>query len=292
MRRAFLVLLLANLLYAAWVVLVPRPAAPGTPRQVAAPGYPERLQLASESVPTPVAPGAAQKPDAPAAPEGVLVDAPVAQQSEGPAAPAPVVGAQLAPGEPAATLPAAAAAVAAAASDVAPAQATAGAGRSCLKIGPLEAAGAERLRRGIGEWVDGARVVQMDAPDRSVYWVHVPPLGSDADARAVVQALSGKGIDSFVIRDEPALLHGVSLGVFRDEASARSLQDRMSGIGHPVAIHEEKRFRSAGFVVGSVAGEAPGGIPQGLQDAVAAVAPEAVASASPCADIARDGAPD
>ena len=51
MRRLFLALLAANLLYAGWALLSPREDAPGSGRREEAPAYPAKLELASEYSP-------------------------------------------------------------------------------------------------------------------------------------------------------------------------------------------------------------------------------------------------
>ena len=105
--------------------------------------------------------------------------------------------------------------------------------------------------------------------------MHIPPRASDDEARAVVRALTARGVESFVIRDEPALLHGVSLGVFRDAQSAQELMDRMQGIGYPVAVHEKSRTRRAFFLLGALAADAGAVVAPALDEAVATAAAEA-----------------
>ena len=148
--------------------------------------------------------------------------------------------------------------------------------RDCVRIGPLpDAAAGERMRQRVREWLPAAHLEEGEAPDRSSYWVHIPPRASDDEARAVVRALTARGVDSFVIRDEPALLHGVSLGVFRDAQSAQELMDRMQGIGYPVAVHEKPRTRRAFFLLGALGADAGAVVPPALGEAAATAAPEA-----------------
>ena len=148
--------------------------------------------------------------------------------------------------------------------------------RDCVRIGPLpDGAAGERMRQRVREWLPAARLEEGEAPDRSSYWVHIPPRASDDEARAVVRALTARGVDSFVIRDEPALLHGVSLGVFRDAQSAQELMDRMQGIGYPVAVHEKSRTRRAFFLLGALAADVGAVVPPALGEAVASAAAEA-----------------
>jgi len=332
MRRLFLALLAANLLYAGWALLSPHEDAQDSARRTAAPAYAARLELASEHSPAgareaagaaaapPAAPGA-EAADLPAAESPVLPADAGAHADAGPAA-TPASALEAAGGAPAdavAAGPGEAAAAAAAAPPEAsppeastpeaeprpegvaalaqgvaqgPADAVAPA-RLCVRIGPLrDAAAGERLRQRVREWLPDARLAEGDAPDRSSYWVHVPPRASDDEARAVVRTLQARGIDSFVIRDEPALRHGVSLGVFRDAESARESRERLQGIGYPVAIHEKPRTRRALFLLGAAEAGAGPAVPPALAEAVAATAPGAGVEPSGCDGIAPPPASD
>ena len=315
MRRLFIVLLVANALCAGWILLSPREPTEGGGRRPAAPGYAARLELTSEYSPAPetptdlvadVTPGEPGDAGADAADLAVAALQPPAAAAGAGAAPGPAAAetAVAAPATPAAAdradaqaLPdasppaeedrderpddvAAAGAAQETAAAVAPAQ-------SCVRIGPLrDGAAGERVRRRVRAWLPAARLEEGEAPDRSSYWVHVPPRASDEAARAVVQELKTKGVDSFVIRDEAALLHGVSLGVFRDAQSAQQQLDRMQGIGYPVAIHEKLRTRRAFFLLGALGPDAGAAVPPELGEAVAGAAPEARVAPAGCDGIA------
>jgi cell division septation protein DedD len=157
----------------------------------------------------------------------------------------------------------------------------------CVRIGPLrDGAAGERMRQRVAAWLPAARVEEGEAPDRSAFWVHVPPRPSDDEARAVVSALTARGVESFVIRDEPALLHGVSLGVFRDAQSAQQQMERMQGLGYPVAIHEKPRTRRAFFLLGALGPDAGAAVSPELEEAVAATASGARVAPARCDGIA------
>ena len=336
MRRLFLALLAANLLYAGWALLSPREDAPGSGRREEAPAYPAKLELASEYSPaggreaagpagTPSAVPGAEAAGLAAAEASVL---PADAGADAGPAVAPVAALGVAGGVPASELEAAggapadavvagpgeaateAAAAQPAASTAAAAPRTEGVAalaqgaaqgpadavaptRLCVRIGPLrDAVAGERLRQRVREWLPETRLAEGDTPDRSSYWVHVPPRASDDEARAVVRTLQAQGIDSFVIRDEPALRHGVSLGVFRDAESARESRERLQGIGYPVAIHEKPRTRRALFLLGAADAGAGPAVPPALAEAVAATAPGAGVEPAGCDGIAPPPASD
>lgn len=304
MRRLFLLLLAANALCAAWLLLSPRESVESGGRRPAAPAYAARLELASEYSHAPEI-ARSTPPQAPAA----ASDAPPASApgAEGDSVPesAPAVAAAEVPGAdvgtrvegPGATVPPQdgdeqpdGAGVTTAPESAAAADAPQ---RECVRIGPLrDAASGERLRQRVLQWLPAARLEEGEAPDRSSYWVHVPPRASDEEARAVVRALTAQRIESFVIRDEPALLHGVSLGVFRDAGSAQELRERLQGIGYPVAIHEQSRTRRAFFLVGAADADAGAAVAPALDEAVAAAAPEARVAPAVCDGIAPAPASD
>jgi len=288
MRRLFVVLLAANVLYAGWTLLSPRERAEGGGRRPAAPAYASLLELASEYSPAPQAPVEVVADVAPGEPGDAGADAAdlaaaALQPSAAAAGAAVIPGAS--PAETTAVAPVAAPG-AAVATDARPLP-EAPAPSYCLRIGPLrDGAEGERLRQRVREWLPAARVEEGEAPDRSSYWVHIPPRASDAEASAVVRALKARGVDSFVIRDEPALLHGVSLGVFRDPDSAKELSERRQGIGYPVAIHEKPRTRRAFFVVGATGADAGPAVPPALGEAIAAASPGAQVAPAGCDGIA------
>ncbi len=297
MRRLFLVLLAANALCAGWLLLSPRESIEDV-APLAAPAYAARLELTSEYSPVPevpaqamanVVPGEAGDATAALAPAGDAIATPGSAPAGSAAADPPATPAAA---EPPATPGAADQPDARELPDAsppagehrdAPADEPAGAGAAqetvaaaapeqyCVRIGPLrDGAAGERMRQRVGGWLPAARVEEGEAPDRSAYWVHVPPRPSDDEARAVVSALTARGVESFVIRDEPVLLHGVSLGVFRDAQSAQQQMERMQGIGYPVAIHEKPRTRRAFFLLGALGPDAGAAVPPELVEAVAA----------------------
>lgn len=155
----------------------------------------------------------------------------------------------------------------------------------CVRLGPFpdEARARAALER-VRAWLPVAEVISVPVPSGSSFWVHVPPRSSADEARAVVAGLAASGIESFVIRDEPALRNAVSLGVFRDAESAGRHAARFAGIGYPVAVHEAVRERPGVVVEGALAA--------GRQGLEAALGDGAALEELACPVVAEPVAPD
>lgn len=261
MRTLFLLLLCANALYATWVWYAAE--APSGSAAVARvqPHYPARLELASEY--------------RPAQPQTAVADALPATESAETAEPAETAetAESAATTEPVRSVPALVdiggeAAVpdgdevlAATPGAVAPNSAVSDAAQPahCVRIGSFSSEGAARaaLER-LHDQLPSGTLVTVPVVVRSNFWVHIPPRASDEEARAVVARLAERGIESFVIRDDPALRNGISLGVFRDTASAERHAARFADIGYPVAIHEAVQTRPTFAVQGTLSADMAG----------------------------------
>lgn len=290
MRTLFLLLLGANALYAAWVWFAVEAPSDGGPVARELPHYPARLELASEY--RPVQPQTAVADASPAmepvdtaataettesvetaataataeateAPETAAVaetaraawtTEPTATAESGPSAPAPVDT------DSEAAVPkeneALAATPGGATSEAVPSAHDAAPSAHCVRIGRFSTEGAARtaLERLRDQLPDGA-LVTVPVVVRSNFWVHIPPRANDEEARAVVARLTERGVESFVIRDDPALRNGISLGVFRDTASAERHAARFADIGYPVAIHEAAQTRPSFMVQGTLSAD-------------------------------------
>ncbi len=71
-------------------------------------------------------------------------------------------------------------------------------------------------------------------------WVHIPPLANRQQSLRLLRELQGRGIDSYIIT-QGELAEGISLGLFRKQASAKSLTKQMSDLGYNVMIKEVLR---------------------------------------------------
>lgn len=102
----------------------------------------------------------------------------------------------------------------------------------------------DRLRA-IGAIAD---VVEIPVPLRTDYWVHLGPYPSREAAMASLRELQKKGVDSFLIA-EGELLNGISLGLFRQKASAEALLKERRAQGYDAALREIPRVASELWVV-------------------------------------------
>lgn len=113
---------------------------------------------------------------------------------------------------------------------------------------PLRDVTGKKLCYALGPYTDGisARVAQARAMELSLtglinelqvpnmrdaeYWVHMPPLSNRREALDTLKELQRRGIDSYVIT-QGDLVDGISLGLFRSEASANTLTAKVRGLG-------------------------------------------------------------
>lgn len=103
----------------------------------------------------------------------------------------------------------------------------------CQGIGPFSKrkqaeAALARLRAAGMQWV----IHDIVLPDKTGYWVFLPPFGSRRAARAVITALRAKGIHDYFLIGTGEKKNGVSLGVFSSLALAkqRATQIRDNGL--------------------------------------------------------------
>lgn len=271
MRALFLLLLCANLLYAAWAFHAQRSEPVAAPAVRVAPAYPQRLVLAGEYRPDEPAVDASP-PDEPAtvaeptdrigSAAEILVDPAPEDGTDLEAAEASLPGALLGDGSgPAAKTPPSATALVDVPEDQGAVpeeqdETAMPALPRCVAIGPFqsEQAAREALGRLGGRLAEGAVVPAAERVDSS-FWVHVEPRATEAEARVLAAELAERGIESFVIRDEPALRNALSLGVFQDRASAEKYALRFAHIGYPIAIHEARRTRQSFELRGTTAGQ-------------------------------------
>lgn len=120
--------------------------------------------------------------------------------------------------------------------------------RLCAKIGPYdEAAMAEALVSGL----EAEGVEPFVHADEVVYdlenWVLIPPLGSRAEALRMLRRLQSNKIDSYLIT-EGEFSNGISLGLFKQAASAQGVLARMTSAGYEAEIHQIERKKSRFWV--------------------------------------------
>lgn len=67
------------------------------------------------------------------------------------------------------------------------------------------------------------------------YWVHVPSRPTQAEARKLLAELKQRKVDSFLIT-KGDMANAISLGLFRNKASAERISQLVKDLGIPVAI--------------------------------------------------------
>lgn len=72
------------------------------------------------------------------------------------------------------------------------------------------------------------------------HWVHIPPLADRSAALQMLRELQQRKIDSYVVT-QGELAEGISLGLFRNEDSARQLMAKVESLGYGVTIKEVTR---------------------------------------------------
>ena len=116
----------------------------------------------------------------------------------------------------------------------------------CVEWGPIAPADAARAEEALNGIIPGAKLEQVTRSESSGWWVYVPPLASRQAANQRVAELRRAGItDLFVIPDDAKLRNAISLGVFRNEDSAKSHFEavRKHGARDAVLAERERNAR-------------------------------------------------
>lgn len=111
----------------------------------------------------------------------------------------------------------------------------------CLELGVFPSAGDS------ARFIEGAEALGLEAGLQPVevmetpdYWVHMPPLVSEAAALRRLEELKGKNIESYLITGGE-LDRGISLGLFSRREFALRLQEQLAGQGYASEIREVPR---------------------------------------------------
>ncbi|MAD47701.1 MAG: hypothetical protein CMI02_20180 [Oceanospirillaceae bacterium] len=79
------------------------------------------------------------------------------------------------------------------------------------------------------------KTLEVTTEQPAEYWVHVPPRSGREEALRVLKELQKRNFDSYIIT-QGDLAEGVSLGLFRNKASAEGLREKVAAAGIPVRI--------------------------------------------------------
>ncbi len=101
---------------------------------------------------------------------------------------------------------------------------------TCLTFGPLPD---EQQTTALADWFRSrqARVQQRSSSprDKSLFWIYLAPLGTEAGARAVLDELKKKGISDYRLISQGDLKNAVSLGLYSSQAA---VNDRLAQLRH------------------------------------------------------------
>lgn len=111
---------------------------------------------------------------------------------------------------------------------------------------PDQIAAAEFVK-GIEDFGADAVVELREEAVSSTWWVYLPAFASEAEARAMLGELQGKGIDSYYMRTGD-MAGGISLGVYSREESAGIAQRQLVEQGYMPSIREVVRMEERPFV--------------------------------------------
>lgn len=114
----------------------------------------------------------------------------------------------------------------------------------CFSIGPLDGvvSGRELRSRLEQDLPDlGLQLRREEYRELSGYWVFLPPGDDREDALRITSQLKDKGITEFLIVPSGPKRNAVSLGFFRQEASARSHFARLRKLGFAPILEESYR---------------------------------------------------
>ena len=120
-----------------------------------------------------------------------------------------------------------AAAVAAVAPEPVPAAAAPVLPVACAEVGNFGAIEARRFERLLEPLALGTRLVKLEVPTQEIssYMVMIPPLGSKEAADRKAAEIKEQGVSSYFIMNEATPTKwAISLGVFKSEAAAQTLQ--------------------------------------------------------------------
>jgi type IV secretory pathway VirB10-like protein len=235
MRILFLLLLVVNVAFFAWLHFMAPHDPALDPQPMAQQLDPDKLRIVSERELAQIAP----------APPGAA--AAVAAKA---AAPSPEAAAKPAP-EPAPPAKPAAEPVSAAK----PAPPPEPAPLACIEWGSFSPQEAARAERRLEPLALGSRLAQFRGEETARWWVFIPPQPSRAAAQKKAAELKKLGVEEyFVVQEDGKLRWSVSLGVFRTEEAARARLDalRARGVRSAQLGRRETRVPRLWFQVTSV----------------------------------------
>lgn len=101
---------------------------------------------------------------------------------------------------------------------------------------------AETAQRRLAALEIPASVSAVAVPDEPLWWVHLAPANTQADAERRLRQLNERQIDSFLV-SEGEFRNAISLGYFRSRDNALTLREQMQDQDVDAQLQEIQRFR-------------------------------------------------
>ncbi|MDE2089585.1 MAG: SPOR domain-containing protein [Gammaproteobacteria bacterium] len=116
---------------------------------------------------------------------------------------------------------------------------------ACYIIGPFEArTQAQRVMHRLNGLGFPARLRTQTRRVPGDYWVYLPPLPSRQAALQRVHALAGRGMKNYFIVTSGEQQNAISLGVFKDKASAERRKAQVAAMGYTPVLGRRPTERS------------------------------------------------
>jgi hypothetical protein len=113
--------------------------------------------------------------------------------------------------------------------------------RRCYSVGPLaDRIDAKHLKVRAEALGFSSELRGLTTGKSIEHWVYIPPQSNRQQSLRLLRELQGRGIDSYIIT-QGDLAEGISLGLFRNEASAQNLIQKMRDLDYKVVIKEVSR---------------------------------------------------
>ena len=122
-------------------------------------------------------------------------------------------------------------------------------------------------------------VSEVEVPDEPLWWVHLAPASTSAEAERRLRQLNERQIDSFLV-SEGEFRNAISLGYFRSRDNALSLRSRLQDEEVDAQMQEIQRFRETYWL--SIEPESAALIGEGSLEGVRSAQPDIELREAPC----------
>ncbi len=118
---------------------------------------------------------------------------------------------------------------------------TKAAANRCYSVGPLaDRIDAKHLKVRAEALGFQSELRRLTTGTSTEHWVHIPPQANRQQSLQLLRELQGRGFDSYIIT-QGELAEGISLGLFRNEASAKNLAKKVRALDYNVVVKDVSR---------------------------------------------------